>query len=149
MRREEERRRIISLLREYFAPRERFRIVILFGSVARGDIKRESDVDLAFLAEPPLSEKEYSKLYGDLEDLLHRPLSLVNLARISRSPSFAFNILSEGIPLLIRDQEQWRTMRERILKIYWDTEYLRDLNWRYFKERLRRLCARTSHQAFK
>ncbi|HFC98444.1 MAG TPA: nucleotidyltransferase domain-containing protein [Thermosulfurimonas dismutans] len=141
MRREE----IIRRLKAYFEPRERFRIVILFGSVARGDIKRESDVDLAVLAEPALSLRELLRLMGELEDLCGRRADVVQLQDLCEDkPAVAFEVTREGIPLKIVDREEWLRLRERIWHHYLDTEYLRRLNWRYFKEALRRRRAGAS-----
>ncbi len=145
MKPEKERQKLLSWLRKYFAPRERFRIVILFGSIARGDIKRESDIDVAVLAEPEFSLKELLRLMGELEDLCGRRVDVVQLRDLCENkPAMAFEITREGIPLKIVDREEWLRLRERIWHHYLDTEYLRRLNWHYFKEFLRRRRAGAS-----
>ena len=144
MRREE----IMEKLRAYFEPRERFRIVILFGSVARGDIKRESDIDVAVLAEPRLTFDELLRVTGELEDLCRGRVDVIQIPEIyETSPAVAFEITREGIPIKITDQIEWLSWREKIWHHYWDTAFLRELNWKYFKEHLRRWRERTSREA--
>jgi len=78
MRREE----IIKKLQAFFEKHKQFRIAILFGSVARGDIKQESDVDIAVLAEHELSWLEQGNLSLELEKICKREVGIVDLRKI-------------------------------------------------------------------
>lgn len=51
--------------------------VRLFGSVARGDDDRDSDIDLLVTVEPGRSLFDLIRLQLDLEDLLGRPVDVV------------------------------------------------------------------------
>ena len=53
--------------------------VYLFGSVARGDQRAESDIDLAFLSPRPLPAKVCWDLQQDIAVLLHRDVDLIDL----------------------------------------------------------------------
>jgi predicted nucleotidyltransferase len=57
--------------------------VYLFGSVARGDANRESDVDLAVLSGQPLSAVTRFDLEGRLEEKLRRSVDLIDLRKAS------------------------------------------------------------------
>lgn len=71
--------------------------VYLFGSWARGDPRRISDIDIAIGAEGPLPVALLSEIREALaESPLPYPVEVVDLAEIS--PGFRARILSEGIP---------------------------------------------------
>jgi len=61
----------------------RVQAIYLFGSVARGDDRRESDVDLAVLAPAALSPEARWELQERLAGLLHGPVDLVELRQAS------------------------------------------------------------------
>lgn len=70
--------------------------VYLFGSWARGDARRISDIDIAIGAEGPLPVALLSEIREALsESPIPYPVEVVDLADIS--PSFRARILSEGI----------------------------------------------------
>jgi len=81
---------------------ERFRVttLALFGSVARGQSKRESDVDLLVEFAPgyPEGMLEFVELKGWLESILGRPVDLVTPANIK--PRIRERILKEAIHVI-------------------------------------------------
>lgn len=56
------------------------RSLALFGSVARGEAKPDSDVDLLVEFDPPLGFDRYMDAKFRLEALLHRPVDLITPA---------------------------------------------------------------------
>ncbi|MEN9774025.1 MAG: hypothetical protein RL322_1095 [Pseudomonadota bacterium] len=56
------------------------RFAVAFGSIARGQPRPDSDLDLAGLAEKPLSAKQRIELIDALASALGRPVDLVDLA---------------------------------------------------------------------
>src|SRR5437868_2506611 len=72
------------------------RNVRVFGSVARGDATPASDVDLLVDFEPGRNVLDLSELILDLQDLLDRPVDVLEIQR--RSP-MAERILREAVPL--------------------------------------------------
>lgn len=52
------------------------REVYLFGSAASGDLREDSDIDLAVAGLPP---ERFFEALGDAADILGRPLDLVDL----------------------------------------------------------------------
>lgn len=59
----------------------RIGLAILFGSLAEGRARPDSDLDLAVQAASPLGADEKMALIGDLAEALGRPVDLVDLAR--------------------------------------------------------------------
>ncbi len=79
------------------AARHGARNVRLFGSVARGDDRPGSDVDLLVEMAPGRSLLDLVGLGQDLEDLLHRSVDV--LTEASLHPSLRERILAEARPL--------------------------------------------------
>lgn len=73
------------------------RRVRVFGSVARGDARADSDVDVLVDFEPDRSLLDQVGFGQDLEELLGRPVDVVAEGGIS--PYMEADILREAVPL--------------------------------------------------
>ena len=102
---------IRKLLRDYFQEREDIAFAILFGSAARGKVRKEGDIDIAiyFRPEKNVEWENFGRRYKgenrialDLENLLKKEIDLVVLNR-ARS-ILADEIIRKGEPILIRDK---------------------------------------------
>ena len=102
------------------------RLAILFGSLATGEARADSDVDLAVDLGHPLDAGEKIQLIGDLSLAVDRPIDLVDLRTVGEP--LLGQILRHGIRLigsdtcygeLIRkhlfDQADFMPYRNRIL----------------------------------
>jgi hypothetical protein len=67
----------------------------IFGSVARGEARAQSDVDLLIELQEPLGLLKYARLNYLLEDALQRKVDLVKNTAIK--PAFKSNILRDAI----------------------------------------------------
>lgn len=73
---------IADFLREHLQPAELV-AVWLYGSAARGELRPDSDVDLAFLAAKPVNPMRRLQVAQQLSLRLHRDVDLVDMSRIS------------------------------------------------------------------
>ena len=73
-----ELQRLTSALSRY----ERLRLAILFGSLARGGARRDSDIDIAVLVEGGLDAELRISLLETITACTGRPVDLVDLDRI-------------------------------------------------------------------
>jgi predicted nucleotidyltransferase len=119
-----------SRLRAFFAARaetEGLAAAYLFGSVARGTARPESDVDVGvlFTDDPPASLDGLAlNLEAELEQLLHQPVQIVVL---NRAPvDLSKRVLRDGKLLLDRDHTRRVRFEVRTRQEFWDLEpYLR------------------------
>jgi predicted nucleotidyltransferase len=106
--------------------------VYLFGSVARGESRANSDVDLGvlFAADPPatLAAPQFA-LEGELERLLHTTVQVVALNRAS--PDLVHRVLRDGRLLLDRDRPTRIRFEVRSRNEYFDMARIRALYRRY------------------
>ena len=128
-----------KLLQDYFEEREDIAFAILFGSAARGRVRKEGDIDVAiyFHPEKDVEWENFGKRYEgenkialDLETLLKKEIDLVVLNR-ARSV-LADEIIRKGEPIFIKD----RGMFMDFLCIVSDeAEYVRDWLIASYKEK--------------
>jgi uncharacterized protein len=106
--------------------------VYLFGSVARGEARPASDVDVGvlFAAEPPptLDAPQFA-LEGDLEQVLGGPVQVVALNRASAD--LVHRVLRDGRLVLDRDRAARIRFEVRSRNEYFDLAPIRRLYRRY------------------
>lgn len=85
----------------YISEHVRAHTLILFGSAAKGTMRSDSDVDLAFLSDAAYSPYDLFMIAQGLADLLGREVDLIDFCQAS--PVFKAQIVSGGKLLL--DQE--------------------------------------------
>lgn len=100
---------LIDKLKEYFKNHEEVAFAFLYGSQARGDANKLSDIDIAVYFYPknrfPIEFEESifypaeDKIWSDLETLLNN-VELLVLNRVSASVAAS---AIRGIPIVIRD----------------------------------------------
>jgi len=72
----------LELVRSYFAERAAFKLVLVYGSTARGRLTDASDVDIAVAGEGQLDRKLVFTTQMELSGLLDRPVDLIDLHRV-------------------------------------------------------------------
>lgn len=111
-----------DIIINYFAKKPEVTAIYLYGSRARGDAKRNSDIDLAALV---TDERKYpgfgipQVVFGqDLSKLTGRKVEVQDLKTCS--VDFSHRVLTEG-KLLISNNEKARiAFEERVLRVYFD-----------------------------
>jgi predicted nucleotidyltransferase len=106
--------------------------VYLFGSVARGEARAGSDVDLGvlFSAEPPATlDSPQFVLEAELERLLLGPVQVVVLNRAS--PDLVHRVLRDGRLVLDRDRAARIRFEVQSRNAYFDMARIRALYRRY------------------
>jgi predicted nucleotidyltransferase len=87
------KRKIMPILKKYGVMK-----TALFGSVVRGDERRDSDIDILVDIEKDIGLLEFIGLKQELEDALGHPVDLVEYGTIK--PLLKDRILSEQVVLL-------------------------------------------------
>lgn len=86
-------------------------LVYLFGSVSKGSIHPDSDIDLAFISDKDISSYELFMIAQQLADVMKREIDLIDL-RKARTVMRA-QVVGTGTILLDKDptRRQWFQMR--------------------------------------
>ncbi|MHB1126527.1 MAG: type VII toxin-antitoxin system MntA family adenylyltransferase antitoxin [Bacillota bacterium] len=124
--------RTVTLLKEYFADRENVVMAFLFGSMARGAERLDSDADVAVYLTDNYRPDDVNKLWGEIELLLKRDVDLLILNK--DNPTVNWSAI-RGIPLIIRDRSQYL---EYMLRVSREAEDFQDFVIDLFKLKARR-----------
>lgn len=95
----------------------------LFGSAARGEERKDSDLDLAALFRRRPAPLELLDAKGELADLLGREVDLVDLDRAS--PILGMQVLRSGRLLVDRNPARRYAFFGRTISMYEDVKILR------------------------
>jgi predicted nucleotidyltransferase len=129
----------LERLRNYFEGRNEITFAFLFGSVARGKVHKDGDVDIAiyFWPEEDIEWEAFNKIYReessiarDLEKLLKKEVDLVVLNRARAV--LADEILRKRKPILIKDRG---IVLDFFCIISDEADYIRDWFATNYKER--------------
>lgn len=101
-------------LRRMLARYPSFRAAYLFGSLATGRARPDSDLDLAVLAAKALSSEEKAALIGELAELSGRAVDLVDLA-LAGEPVLG-QVLVHGRRILGSDLDHARLIRRHLFE---------------------------------
>jgi predicted nucleotidyltransferase len=123
---------LIEKLKEYFSQRKDAAFAFLFGSQAKGNANRLSDVDIAVYFYPhkrhPIEYEESvfydgeDEIWGNLQQLLKKEVELPVLNRVSASVAAS---AIRGIPLVIKDWGLYLDFMEIITDVAEDfTEFI-------------------------
>jgi len=129
----------LQALREYFNKRDDIAFAFLFGSAAKGRIRKEGDVDIAvyFRPEKDIEWEVFGKTYEgerriglDVERLLEKEVDLIVLNRARAV--LADEIIRRGKPIIIREKG---IFLDFLCIISDEAEYVRDWIVGSYKER--------------
>lgn len=94
-------------------------LVVKFGSRAKGNHRSNSDIDIAYLAEPSLSLEDETKLSTDLAEILRGKIDLADIRQAS--PLLRYHIFRYGQSIYERQTGLFAEHFTRSLRIYEET----------------------------
>jgi uncharacterized protein len=114
----------------------------LFGSIARGEVRRSSDLDLAVLFTRMPGAERIAEMIISLERAAGRSVDLIVLN--GAPPLITHEVVSTGRLLVYRDDGERAEFEALAMIRYLDTGHLRRIQHRYLHERAdaRRAAAR-------
>lgn len=88
-------------------------LVILFGSIARGRSRNDSDLDIAIATSTPLTAQTHIAITEDLALAFGRPVDLIDLDR-THNPLLQ-QILTKGRRVLCQDRTRYAELLRRMV----------------------------------
>ncbi len=117
---------IASAIKQLLRTHDKVEAAWLFGSVAHGEAKPTSDLDVAVLGREPLSASEKKELMEKLAQATGRPVDLIDL-QTTHGPIVG-RVLQDGVRLFCDDTTLYATL----LKRWW----LDQADWRPYRRRI-------------
>lgn len=110
-------------------------VVYLFGSYAKNRERKDSDLDIVVVLET-LSDFDYSSMYSKISSFFpDKNLDLRVIIPKETSPLFLFQVVKSGVCLFERSKVQRLQFETYALKIYYDSQHLRDVYNYYLDKR--------------
>jgi len=106
----------LSIIKQYLSEKISPYLIILFGSGAKGNLRKDSDIDVAFLSEQHFSDYEIFMCSQGLADLLDREVDLVDLEKASTV--FQAQVISTGKIIYCKDETKRMLFYMYALKKY-------------------------------
>lgn len=94
----------ISTIKNYLIEKISPYLIILFGSAVTGNLREDSDIDIAFLSEQSFSDYEIFMIGQGLANILDRNVDLVNLQKASTV--FQTQVISTGKVIYCSDEKK-------------------------------------------
>ena|SRR3972149_472258 len=113
----------IGLLKRYYAQQKGIHLAFVFGSIATGSLRTDSDVDVAVLFETVPDPFELSLLAGELSSLIGREVDLVALNEAS--PILKMQVLRFGKLLYQSEPRRFHEFYVRTVNEYDDLKQMR------------------------
>jgi predicted nucleotidyltransferase len=108
---------LLDRLRERAASLPEVRLAVLFGSMARGQGRKDSDVDLGLLLKP-VSRRERLHVEAELARAAGREVDFINLDEAP--PLLRFEITRDGVVILEREEGLWTRFKVKAMVDWWD-----------------------------
>ncbi|OGI16801.1 MAG: hypothetical protein A3J63_02010 [Candidatus Moranbacteria bacterium RIFCSPHIGHO2_02_FULL_40_12b] len=109
------------------------KLVVLYGSQARGKAKKGSDIDVAVLGEKPLSFEEVVDLINEFADIFKvREMDVKSLHKTS--PFFLYQVVKNGI-LLYGDEHEYNLFKLYAIRSFQEGKKFRNLRDVLLKKR--------------
>lgn len=127
----------LKLLKKYFASQKDILAVYLYGSFAKGEVHRGSDIDFGVLFDPPI--KTYHRLGEIAYDLSNLRLPAEPEVReidLNASPVYLRNVV-EGKLIYTKNEMERIRFEVAAMRIFRDTEKLRQIKYGYMSKSLK------------
>ena len=102
-----------SVIRQVLAPHPSIVVAILFGSLAAGRERTDSDLDLAVASTAPLGPQTRLQLIEELAVAMGRPIDLIDLSQTHGS--LLQQILTKGRLLTCTDRTRYADLLPRVV----------------------------------
>jgi predicted nucleotidyltransferase len=96
---------------------------ILFGSAVSNRLTEDSDLDIAVSFRSRLSWRDFAELRAQLEEVVHRPVDLVDLSTVD--PILKMQVVRHGRLLLVNDSSAYHAFQMYTIAQYLDVKILR------------------------
>lgn len=106
----------IDLIKDFLANKISPYLIILFGSVVHGNLRSDSDIDIAYMSNHKLDDYEGFMLAQELAGLLNREVDLIDLEKASTV--FQAQILNSGRVIYCSDLKRKLHFHALVLKKY-------------------------------
>ncbi|MBI2017544.1 nucleotidyltransferase domain-containing protein [Candidatus Daviesbacteria bacterium] len=127
----------IKKIQDYFATQKDVVAVYLYGSFASGNPHKGSDLDIAVLFDGKVDlYSRLGRLYSEFPKISVKAEPEVRGISLKESPVFLMNVI-QGENIYSKDETKRIEFEVAIMREFYDTQRLRDIDYDYMKKRIR------------
>lgn len=123
----------LSIIKKFLIGKISPYLIVLFGSAVKGNLREDSDIDVAFLSDHVFSDYDIFIFSQELADLLGRDVDLVDLSKASTV--FQAQVVSTGKVIYCTDENRRMLFQMLALKKYARLNEERQCIFKKFEER--------------
>ncbi len=128
---------IIEKIREIGKAKNFIQAIYLFGSQARGNANRDSDIDIAVLLEADYTEKSGAIKIQLYEELIKAGLDNIDLVILNQASALLkYEVVKENSLVYKKNDFNSASYQSLMIRKYLDFEYYLKQNQQKFKERI-------------
>ncbi|WP_026477043.1 type VII toxin-antitoxin system MntA family adenylyltransferase antitoxin [Alkaliphilus transvaalensis] len=106
----------MNIVKEFLLERLSAKMIIIFGSVAKGNMRWDSDLDIAFLRDKEVDSYQLFMLAQELAGMINLDVDLIDLEKASTV--FKVQIIGYGKVIYEEDRQQVAEYKVKVLKEY-------------------------------
>ncbi len=91
-------------------------LIYMFGSAATGEMRSDSDIDLAIYCDVPVDQYSLFVIAQEISDIVNRDIDLIDMRKVSTV--FKAQIIGNGAVIYCSDDPRRMNMEMRIFKDY-------------------------------
>ncbi len=125
--------KLIKTIQNRFGKVKTVDSIYIFGSSIHNYAGKESDLDLAFVVND--KNVKIDSIYALLQDLPFPRDIDISLILESSSPLFLYQIISTGMRIYTRNEDQADAFEAYVLRTYYDNAHMRNIYFSYLKQK--------------
>lgn len=106
----------MNIVKEFLLERLSAKMIIIFGSVAKGNMRWDSDLDIAFLRDKEVDSYQLFMLAQELAGMINLDVDLIDLEKASTV--FKVQIIGYGKVIYEEDRQEVAEYKVKVLKEY-------------------------------
>lgn len=111
-------------------------LIVLYGSAAKGLLRKGSDIDVAVLGNKKITFEQIVDLINEFTDVFEREVDAKSLH--NTNPLFRYQVMKDGV-LLYGNQHQFNKFKLYCIRVYQENQKLRNLRDLLLKKRQKHL----------
>lgn len=128
-------KKVLNQLKKVLA-QQPIKLAYLYGSAARGQEHKKSDIDIAVVLKNP-EKDDFFKIAAQINLAIKGIEVDVREISFQTEPVFLRSILKDRMILLMENEKERIGFETQAMKRFFDTEHLRKLNYYYLKKSLK------------
>lgn len=129
-------KKVLNQLKKVLA-KQPIKLAYLYGSFARGQEGKKSDLDIAVVLKNP-NKDSFLEVGGEISSVIKGIEVDVREINLTSPPVFLRNVLKEGKPVCVQNERERVNFEVAVMKKFYDSAYLRNFMTKYVHQAIKK-----------